>query len=154
MYTHRRSAKYYVFVTIFLLLMGGVWLLSNLSKQSDPLIFEHEDKTLNFHVTSFYGGMTFEIEKTRDMSFVIVSSSEIMIYCAESSTNYMLFTISLKNDTYDVNILYENEFGVDLSRDYIDLAYNIESEFSLVQEYNGEATSAFMSIEGTLLIST
>jgi len=154
MYTHRRSVKYYVFVTIFLLLMGGVWFLSNLSKQSDPLIFEHEDKTLNFNVTSFYGGMTFEIERTRDMSFVIVNSSEIMIYCSESSTNYMLFTISLKNDTYDVNILYENEFGVDLSRNYVDLEYNIETEFSLIQEYNGEATSLFMSIEGTLLIST
>ena len=153
MYPRRQSIKYYAFVTIFLLLMGGVWLLNNLSKQSDPLIFEHEDKTLNFNVTSFYGGTFFEIERTRDMSFVVINSSEIMIYCAESSTNYMLFTFSLKNDTYDVNILYENEFGVDLSRDYVDLAYNIESEFSLIQEYNGKATSLFMLIEGTLLIS-
>jgi len=150
----RRSAKYYALTTIFILIIGGVWLISNLSKNSDPLIFEHEDKTLNFNVTSFYGGTFFEIERTRDLSFAIVNSSEIMIYCSESSTNYMLFTISLKNDTYDVSILYENDFGVDLSRDYIDLAYNIESEFSLIQDYNGEATSLFMSIEGTLLIST
>ncbi|MHA1474118.1 MAG: hypothetical protein ACTSQ5_02905 [Promethearchaeota archaeon] len=154
MYPRRRSAKYYAFVTIFLLLMGGVWLISNLSKRSDPLIFEHEDKTLNFHVTSFYGGMTFEIERTRDMSFEIINSSEVLIYCKESSTNYMLFDISLKNDTYDVNIEYFNEFGVDLSRNYFDLGYNNESEFSLIQDYNGEATSLFMSIEGTLLIST
>ena len=150
----RRSAKYSALTIIFILILGGVWLISNLSKKSDPLIFEHEDKTLDFNVTSFYGGTIFEIQRSRDLSFVIMNSSEIMIYCSESSTNYMLFTISLKNDTYDVNIEYVNEFGVDLSRDYIDLAYNIESEFSLIQEYNGEATSLFMSIEWTLLIST
>jgi len=154
MYTHRRSIKYYAMVTIFLLLMGGVWLLSNLSKRSDPLIFEHEDKTLNFNVTSFYGGMTFQIERTRDMSFEIIDSSEILIFCKESSTNYMVFDIFLKNDTYDVNVDYINEFGVDISADYYDLGYNIESNVSLVQEYNGDATSLYMSIEATLLIST
>ncbi len=154
MYYHKRSAKYYALVTIFLLIMGGVWLICNLSKNSDPFIFEHEDKTLNFDVTSFYGGMTFEIERTREMSFEIINSTEILIYCNESSTNYMVFDIFLKNDTYDVNILYVNEFGVDLSRDYVDLGYNVNSELSLIQEYNGEATSKFMSIEGTLLIST
>ena len=154
MYPRRPSVKYYVFVTIFLLLMGGVWFLSNLSKQSDPLIFEHEDKTLNFNVTSFYGGITFEIERTRDISFEIMNSSEILIFCKESSTNYMQFTISLKNGTYDVNILYVNDFGVDLSRDYVDLGYNVDSELSLIQEYNEKATSKFMSIEGTFLIST
>ena len=153
MYPRRRSAKHYALITIFLLIMGGVWLISNLSKNSDPFIFEHEDKTLNFNVTSFYGGTFFEIERSRDLSFAIVNSSEIMIYCAESSTNYMLFTISLKNDTYDVNILYENEFGVDLSKDYIDLEYDLESDLSLIQPINGDATSLFMSIEGTLLIS-
>lgn len=150
----RRSAKYYVLITIFILILGGVWLLSNLSKESDPLIFEHEDKTMNFDATSFYGGTVFKIQRERIMSFEIINSSEILIYCKESNTNYMLFTISLKNDTYDVNIDYINDFGVDLSKDYFDLGYNIESELSLIQEHNGEATSLFMSIEATLLIST
>ena len=134
--------------------MGGGWYISNLSKKSDPFIFEHEDKTLNFNVISFYGGITFEIEKTRDVSFEIINSSEILIYCNESSTNYMLFSIFLKNDSYDVNIEYFNEFGVVLFKNYFDLGYNIESELSLIQEYNGDATSLFMSIEATILIST
>ncbi len=150
----RRSAKYYALTTIFLLILGGVWLFSNLSKESDPLIFEHEDKTMNFDATSFYGGTTFKIQRERILSFEIINSSEILIYCKESNTNYMLFTISLKNDTYDVNIDYINEFGVDLSKDYFDLEYNIESELSLIQVSNEESTSLFMSIEVMLLIST
>ena len=154
MYYHRRSVKYYALTTIFILIIGGVWLISNLSKNSDPLIFEHEDKTLNFNVTSFYGGTIFKIERTRDISFAIINSSDILIYCKESSTNYMQFALSLKNDTYDVNILYVNDFEVDLSRDYVDLGYNVDSALSLIQADNGEATSLFMSIEASLLIST
>ena len=154
MYYNRRSAKHYALSIIFILIIGGVWLISNLSKNSDPLIFEHEDKTLNFNVTSFYGGTIFKIERTRDISFAIINSSDILIYCKESSTNYMQFAISLKNDTYDVNILYVNDFEVDLSRDYVDLGYNVDSALSLIQADNGEATSLFMSIEVSLLIST
>ena len=86
MYYHRRSAKYYALTIIFLLIIGGVWLISNLSKQSDPIIFEHEDKTVNFNVTSFYGGTIFEIERERIISFEIINSTKIMIYCAGSNS--------------------------------------------------------------------
>ena len=152
---YRRQSLIYFGISILLILFsGGFLLINNISKESDPLIFENEDKTLNFNVSSFYGEELFKIQRTRDLSFENINSSEILIYCNESGTNYMLFSISLKNDSYDVNIEYVNDFGVDLSRDYFDLGYNIESELSLIQVDNGESTILFMSIEGTLLIST
>ncbi len=149
-----RYAKPIAIGLFLILLLGSVTLYNHFSTKSDPYIFEHGDKTLNFDVPSFYGGVKTINQNDRGISHKIINSSEILIYCNRTDRNYMVFEISLKNDTYDVQIQYKNDFGEDPNKEYTDLEYNVESELSLINVDIADDNTAFLSIEVTLLIST
>ena len=151
----RGSQKAIAIGLFCIFLLSFVFLYNHFTTISDPYIFENEDKTVNFDVPSFYGGGTTINQNERIMSHKIINSSEIVIYCNRTDRNYMVFEISLKNDTYDVHIYYKNDFTTsEPTKEYTDLEYNVESELSLINEDIADGSTAFLSIEVILIIST
>ena len=151
----KRSQKTIAIGLFCVFLLSFVFLYNHFTTVSDPYIFEHEDKTLNFDVPSFYRGQTKINQIERNLSHEILNSSEVLIYCNQTVDNYILFKISLKNDTYDVNIFYDNDYMEERTKQYSDLEYNVESELSLSSvDLKSDYEIDFLSIEVTLLIST
>ena len=149
-----RKEKFWGVLLGTLFIFGFAYLYPKLSTNSDPYLFEHEEKSYTFHVSSFFRGETSFNQIERNFSHKIVNSTEILIFCNMTTSNYFVFKISLNIDSYDVLILYENLNIEDPSAEYTDLAYDVDSELALISKDIAGDYVNFLSIEASLIISS